>query len=135
MNSKLPLALLSLRLSIFVVMLMWTLDKFYNPGHAAGVYRKFYRIEGIGEIAMYLLAAAEVLLLIAFLFGIKRTLSYGLVLALHTVSTFSAWQQYSHPFDGSNLLFFAAWPMLAACFTLFLFRDQDNLISIKIRIK
>lgn len=133
--NKLPVALLSLRLSIFVVMLMWTLDKFYNPSHAAGVYQKFYRIGGLGEIAIYLIAGAEVLLLIAFLFGIKRTLSYGLVFVLHGVSTFSAWQQYSQPFEGPNLLFFAAWPMLAACFTLFLFRDQDNLISVKIRIK
>ena len=133
--NKLPLALLSLRLSIFVVMLMWTLDKFYNPAHAAGVYQRFYRIQGLDEIVMYLLAGAEMLLLIAFLLGIKRTLTYGLVFLLHTVSTFSAWQQYSHPFDGPNLLFFAAWPMLAACFTLFLFRDQDNLMSVKIRLQ
>jgi hypothetical protein len=29
------------------------------------------------------------------------------------------------PFD--NLLFFAAWPMLAACITLYLLRDLDTL--------
>mgnify|MGYP003384168982 FL=1 len=133
--NKLPLALLSLRLSIFAVMLMWTLDKFYNPAHAIGVYQKFYRIGGVNELAIYLIAGAEMLLLIAFLFGIKRTLSYGLVFLLHGVSTFAAWQQYTHPFDGPNLLFFAAWPMLAACFTLFLFREQDKLISVQLRIK
>ncbi len=133
--NKLPLALLSLRLSIFIVMLMWTLDKFYNPAHAVGVYQHFYHIDNVGELMMYLLAGAEIVLLLAFLFGIKRTLSYGLVFLLHAVSTFSAWQQYSQPFEGPNLLFFAAWPMLAACFTLFLFRDQDNLLNIHIRIK
>ena len=133
--NKLPLALFSLRISIFVVMLMWTLDKFYNPAHAIAVYQKFYSVGGVNELAMTFIAGAEILLLIAFLFGIKRTFSYGLVFLLHGVSTFSAWPQYSQPFEGSNLLFFAAWPMLAACFTLFLFRDQDNLLNLQIRIK
>ena len=133
--NKLPLALLSLRISIFAVMLMWTLDKFYNPSHAIAIFQQFYHIGGVNESAIYLLAGAEVLLLTVFLFGIKRTLSYGLVFLFHGVSTFSAWQQYNNPFEGANLLFFAAWPMLAACFTLFLFRDQDNLLNIQIRIK
>lgn len=67
LQRRIPLALLSLRLGVFLVMLMWTLDKFVAPDHAAGI------------------------------FG----------------------------FD--NLLFFAAWPMLAACFSLYLLRDQDTL--------
>ena len=47
---------------------------------------------------------------------------------MHTVSTLSSWRQYLDPFD--NLLFFAAWPMLAACIALYLLRDHDNLLSI-----
>jgi putative oxidoreductase len=31
-----------------------------------------------------------------------------------------------------NLLFFAAWPMLAACIALYLLRDQDTLLTVKI---
>jgi hypothetical protein len=46
------------------------------------------------------------------------------------VSTFSSYKQYLAPFEGPNLLFFAAWPMLAACFTLFLLRDQDKKWSV-----
>ncbi len=65
---RLPLFLL--RAGVFIVMLMWTLDKFIHPGHAAGVFKKFYSIGGI---------------------------------------------------------FFAAWPMLAACITLYLLRDLDTL--------
>lgn len=34
-RDRIGLALLLLRVSIFVVMLVWTLDKFINPGHAA----------------------------------------------------------------------------------------------------
>jgi hypothetical protein len=34
------------------------------------------------------------------------------------------------PFTDANLLFFAAWPMLAACIALFLLREHDTLLSI-----
>ncbi len=39
MNSeeRLPLALFLLRLGVFVVMFVWTLDKFVNTAHAAKV--------------------------------------------------------------------------------------------------
>ncbi|MFT5425924.1 MAG: ABC-type transport system involved in multi-copper enzyme maturation permease subunit [Gammaproteobacteria bacterium] len=30
---------------------------------------------------------------------------------------------------GGNLLFFAAWHMLAACLTLFLLREQDDILN------
>lgn len=32
--------------------------------------------------------------------------------------------------EGPNLLFFAAWPMLAACLALFLLRDEDTLATV-----
>ena len=34
-RDRIPLALFTLRISIFVVMLMWTLDKLIAPAHAA----------------------------------------------------------------------------------------------------
>ena len=48
---RLARALLSLRLSVFVVMLMWTLDKLINPDHAARVFRNFYLLGGLGRAA------------------------------------------------------------------------------------
>jgi hypothetical protein len=44
----------------------------------------------------------------------------------HTVSTFSTFRQYLHPFEDVNILFFTAWPMLGACFTLY----YDTLLSV-----
>ncbi|WP_346050112.1 MULTISPECIES: hypothetical protein [Natronospira] len=70
----------------------------------------------------------QILVYLAFLLGLFKAVSYGLVLAMHGVSTLSSWQQYLAPFD--HLLFFAAWPMLAACLALFLLRDSDTLFSI-----
>lgn len=129
MNSakRLSLSLLSLRLSVFLVMLVWTLDKFIQPGHAAGVFAHFYALGGLGSAVIVTLGALELILLLAFVVGFARRFSYGAVLLLHAGSTLSAWRQYLHPQEGANLLFFAAWPMLAACLALYLLRDFDSM--------
>jgi hypothetical protein len=50
-NSRISTALLLLRLSVFLVFLMWTLDKFVNPAHAAAVLENFYFIRQIGLLS------------------------------------------------------------------------------------
>lgn len=127
---RLPLALLMLRLSVFLVMLMWTIDKFIRPTHAISIFERFYALRGIGPALIYGLAAAEILLLVGFVMGAARRLTYGLVFLLHAGSTLSSFRQYFAPFEKVNLLFFAAWPMLAACFALYYLRDFDNLWSL-----
>ena len=129
-DKRLQLSLLLLRMAVFLVMFMWTIDKFINPGHASKLYEKFYYIAGLESVVMYLLGGIEIIILLLFLVGYKKTFTYGAVLLFHTVSTFSAFKQYLAPFEGPNLLFFAAWPMLAACFALFLLRDQDRQLSV-----
>lgn len=129
-DKKLQLSLLFLRVTVFLVMFMWTIDKFVNPGHAAKVYESFYYIAGLESSVMYAIGAIEMIILLLFLAGYKKKFAYGAVLILHAVSTLSSFNQYLAPFEGPNLLFFAAWPMLAACVTLFLLRDQDKMLSI-----
>ncbi len=123
-------SLLMLRLSVFLVMLIWTIDKFVNPVHAARVYEHFYFIPGLGETAFIVIGIAELLLLLAFVVGWQKRWTYGAVLALHAVSTLSSYQQYLSPFERTNLLFFAAWPMLAACFALYYLRDLDTRLTL-----
>ena len=125
-EKRLSLSLLGLRLSVFLVMLMWTLDKFTNPDHAARIFSKFYAIDGLGTSLIVILGAVELLLLLAFVLGLARRFTFGAVLLLHAGSTFSSWQQYLNPSEGNNLLFFAAWPMFAACVALYLLRDSDR---------
>lgn len=124
MTDRISLALLSLRLGVFIVMFMWTLDKFVQAEHAAAVFENFYGLGGLGPGAFAALGAAELVLVLAFVAGFQKRITYGLVFALHGISTLSSYQQYLDPFN--NLLFFAAWPMLAACFALYLLRDLDT---------
>lgn len=124
----LPLSLLLLRLGIGLVMAMWTIDKIINPDHAGAVFSNFYGLDAVGSDILLAIGLAQGVIVIAFVAGAFRTLSYSAVLVMHAISTLASWRQYIDAFE--NLLFFAAWPMLAACITLFLLRKADTLLSL-----
>jgi len=125
MPKHLPLSLLLLRLGIFTVFLFWTLDKFVDPEHTVGIFSNFYNIENLGNTVIYVIGSAQIVLILLFVAGMFKKWTYGAILLFHAGSTFATFSLYLQPFD--NLLFFAAWPMLAACITLFLMRDWDTL--------
>jgi len=124
---KLEISLLALRVSVAAVLLVWAVDKLVRPEHSSSVFAGFYGVAGVGEGIVIALGVAQLLLVLAFLAGIARTCTYGAVLLMHGATTFVSWRQYLAPYEGPNILFFAAWPMLAACLALFLLRDQDRL--------
>jgi len=128
LQNRLQWSLFSLRLGVFIVMFMWTMDKFVNPAHSAKVFEIFYGVSS-STVAVYILGAVQLILVLAFLGGVKKRLTYGLIFILHGASTLSAYNQYMDGFN--NLLFFAAWPMWAACFALYLLRDEDVKFTIK----
>src|SRR6056297_570872 len=129
---RLAVSLLALRIGVAIVMLVWSVDKLLRPEHAAGIFGTFYALPGLGEIVFYVLGVLQLLVVLAFLAGAWRTWTYSAILAMHTVSTLSSFRQYLAPFEGPNILFFAAWPMLAACLALFLLRREDTLLSANI---
>lgn len=128
-NKSLPVALFGLRISVFLVIFLWTIDKFINPAHAAKIYEKFYFIDGLESSILFILGVFELIILFAFLAGLYKKFSYGFVLFIHAISTLSSFKQYLSPFEGPHLLFFAAWPMLAACAALFLLREEDVILT------
>ncbi|MEE8429093.1 MAG: hypothetical protein V3S33_06280 [Gammaproteobacteria bacterium] len=92
-TDRIPLALFTLRVGVFVVMLMWTLDKFIRPEHAATVYETFYQIDGLSSVLSYLIGGFELLILAGFIVGYKKQWTYLAVLILHGISTLSTYQQ------------------------------------------
>lgn len=123
----LPISLFLLRIGITIVMGFWTVDKIVNPTHAEAVFKNFYGLGAVGDQALLVIAIVEGLIVLAFAAGLFKTVTCGAVLLMHSVSTLSSWRQYLDPFD--NLLFLAAWPMLAACVALFLMRDHDRMLA------
>lgn len=127
-DNRLPLALFFLRVGVFIVMFIWTIDKFVRPEHAAAVYEHFYFMGGLSAKAFYFIAGIEMAIILGFVVGFKKRYTYGAVFLLHAVSTLSSYKIYFSPFaEGPNILFYAAWPMLAACFVLYYLRDLDIL--------
>jgi putative oxidoreductase len=129
-DQRLSTSLLLLRAGVGIVMLIWAFDKLIRPEHAAAVFGGFYGLAGLDHSVVYAIGVVQLLVVVGFIAGLVRTWTYALVLAMHTVSTLSSWRQYLDPFEGPNILFFAAWPMLAACIALFLLRDQDRLWTV-----
>ena len=80
------------------------MDKFINPEHAAGVFKHFYFMDIVLSI-MTIVAVVEMVIILAFLGGMYKRFTYGLVMVIRGVSTFSSWKQYTVDI---NLLFFAA---------------------------
>ncbi len=129
-EKRLPLVLVFARITVFLVMLVWTLDKFIRPGHAAGVFSSYYFVPGMSAALMYTIAAIELVIIIGFVLGYMKRITYGLVLIFHFISTVSTFGAYFTPYSSVHLLFFAAWPMLAACFALYYLRDYDRLWTV-----
>lgn len=122
------ISLLALRIGVFIVMAMWSLDKLIQPDHAASVFENFYFISGIGSGIFLIIGLTQLMIEIFFLLGLWKFWTYGFVLVIHTISTLSSWKQYLDPFN--NMLFLAAVPMLAACLALFLLRDEDQMLTL-----
>lgn len=121
--SKLSLGLLCLRLSIALVFTIWALDKVLVPEHAIKVFSGFYGLN-LTTNTLIAMGLAQLAFIAAFTLGLWKNITYLAVLVLHAGSTFSSFAKYLDPFN--NLLFFAAWPMLAACLVLYLLRDYDS---------
>ncbi|WP_227500019.1 hypothetical protein [Synechococcus sp. PCC 7335] len=112
-------------------MSIWVIDKFARPEHVAAVFESFYGISGVGAIASYALGIVQLLVMIGFFIGFQKRITYGLVLLMHAASTVISFPKYLAPFESANILFYAAWPMLAACFALYYLRDLDTRATIE----
>lgn len=129
-DERLRLSLLLLRLGVFIVMAVWVLDKFVNPAHAVGVFEHFYAVTGVSAGAVYVLGALQAIVVLGFVLGFRKRITYGLVLLMHLLTTLVSYQVYLDPWAIPNILFWAAWPMLAAAFTLYYLRDRDTLLAV-----
>ncbi|WP_026940895.1 hypothetical protein [Hellea balneolensis] len=124
---KLPLFLT--RLSIFLFMLPWQIMRFTKPEVIDNISNKYYKFS-MPEIGSTITGVLMMALLLAFLIGFKKKISYLLVLILHGVGTAMTIPNLIPGLEGYNQLFLAALPALAAMLLLYCLRDEDTMLSL-----
>jgi len=126
-NIKLPLFLT--RLSVFLFLLPWQTMRFTSPDSINGIAKGFYKFTMPG----WLVTASGVLmmaLLFAFLLGIKKRISYGVLFILHAVGTLTTYSKLFPPYEQFDRLFLAAIPTAGAMLLLYCLRDEDTMFSL-----
>ena len=125
---RIALALLILRVSLGLFLLLWGLEKLVIPERTVGIYDKFYGIPMTTALAP-LLGIAQIALALALLAGLWRRLSYGIATLLHAYSVIASWQSLIDPWGliGGEVkhLFLAGVPVLAGFTALYLLRELD----------
>ena len=128
-KSRLSTALLILRLSLGLFLLLWALEKFILPQTTEQIWASFYKIPISGAIVT-ILAILQTLLAIALIIGFLRPITYGIALGINAITFISTWRQLLDPWGlGSgaaiNHLFIAGIPVLAGFIALYILHPWD----------
>jgi len=126
-NLKLPLFLT--RLSIFYFMLPWQLMRFTKPESIVGIAKKHYKFT-MPESASMITGIVMMALLLAFVAGFKKRISYGLVFVLHALGTLMTLPKLIIGSPSFYILFLAAIPTIFAMLLLYCLRDEDTMLTI-----
>ena len=130
-DSKLELSLAAIRLTTAAFMMVWAVDKLWNVKHAQAIFTSFYFWKDAPPQVLMGVGVLQVLIVLAFAIGLARFWTYGAILLMHAVTTIVSVGRMVPPFGpGSNILFWASVPVLAAILTLFLLRDRDRLLVV-----
>ena len=126
---KLQWGLFSLRVGIAVVFLAWTIDKIVNYSHNSGMIKHYYFVE-VSQPILLAIGIAELVLILLFIAGKFKNVTYALILVFHLVTTIASAKRLLPPYVIHQLLYFGSIPMLAACICLYLNRESDTLFTL-----
>ena len=130
MTKNLKLPLFFTRLSIALFLFPWVLMRLTKVEAGAGLFEKYYFIKGMPNAVALIIAIFWAVLLLAFVTGLKKRISYGLVLLLHGIGTLMTLPYLIPGTENFKILFMAAIPTAAAMGLLYLLRNEDTLLSI-----
>ena len=125
---KLQISLFGLRLGVFAVMFVWAINRVTNYAHNSKVMSHYYKLD-LSENMLTVLGIVQILILLCFLIGKFKALSYGFVLLTHLGATLASAYWLIPPYERHELLYFGSLPMLAACLALFLLREKDTFLT------
>ena len=129
-DRPLALSLAVLRLSTGAFFLVWALEKILAPDVARRVFETFY-FSSPSDTTLLVTGILQAAIVLAFMAGLFRFWTYGALLAMHAVSVVSTLPRLIDPFTPPNHLFWAAVPVLALLFALFVLRNRDTLFVLR----
>ena len=130
-EGKLLISLAIIRITIGIFFLVWSIEKIIAPELAQRVFKNFYLAE-ISPGLSVIIGIIQTIIVLIFLLGLFKTLSYGALLGMHAVSVLSTYQQLLNPYQPPNHLFWAGVPVLGGLIALFLLRKSDRLLTINL---
>ncbi len=128
---KLQISLAIIRISTALFFLVWSLRKIIQPESTQKIFSSFYFME-VSPVFSYVVGAIQTLIILAFMVGLFKTWTYGAILGMHIVSVLSTYQKLLNPYESPNTLFWAAVPALGGLIALFLLRDKDEWLTVKL---
>jgi len=129
------IALFSLRISIFLMMIVWAVLKIiapaaYGGGTDPGIFQKFYGTD-LSVTLVYAIGAAQILFLIAYVLGLFKTITTGGVMLMNLITLLVSLKLILAPFAAKpNILFVASIPIFGASLAHFLMRKKDTFLSL-----
>jgi putative oxidoreductase len=132
MSDRRAYALLILRLSLGLLMLVWGSDKLVNPEHGVQVFDTFYFGALSSRAIMPVLGALQIILGLAVLAGVARRYAYPILAAVTGITLIGVWRSVVDPWgwflEGANVLFFPSLIIFAAVLVLMAVRDDDRFV-------
>jgi len=133
--NDLPLtaSLALMRLATGAFLLVWSVEKIVAPDVARRVFAGFYSTEP-SDALLAVVGLAQTALVVAFMLGLLRFWTYGLVTLMHGVSVAVTLPQLVTPFTFPHHIFWAGVPVLALMIALFALRERDELLTVPRRL-
>jgi len=130
MTSSTQKGLATLRIGLFLFMMVWTVEKFVRPEAFQSIFGSFYGFDA-GHALIYLIGAVQLAVLLLFVSGKFKTVSYGLVMLMNVMTLLVSYRQILTPYEGStNHLFAASIVVAAGSIALFLSRHDDRFLAV-----
>lgn len=125
------LGLLILRVGLAWFLFVWAVNKLLSPGQYQKIWGYFHGID-IGTTMPYVMGSAQIIICLCMVLGLWRCVSYGLALAMHSVTIVVISSTLIAPFvinangfpvNRNASIALAAWAGFAA---LWLLRHRDH---------
>lgn len=124
-------ALLALRASLGLLMVVWGADKFASPEHGIAVADRFYFGLPLGMAIMPFLGTVQVALGLGVVMGVLRRYLYPILAAATGLTLVGVWRSIVDPWgwylEGTSALFFPSLIIFAGVMVVWAFRDEDTL--------